>query len=70
MSTANGEWWWNQNEIGDVVVVENTSREQGDDGNGITIWNATWEEWLAKSLAGPQFTKPLQQQPETAPAPA
>ncbi len=63
MSTANGEWWWNQNEIGDVVVVENTPRIQGDDGNGLTVWNAPWDEWLAKSLAGPQFTKPITSNP-------
>ena len=59
MSTANGEWWWNQNEIGDVVIVENTSRLQGDDGNGLTVWNAPWDEWLAKSMTGPQFTQPI-----------
>lgn len=59
MSTANGEWWWNQNEIGDVVIVENTPRIQGDDGNGLTVWNAPWDEWLAKSSTGPQFTKPI-----------
>ncbi len=60
MSTADGEWWWNQNEIGDVVIVKNTPITQGDDGNGLTVWNAPWDEWLAKSLTGPQFTKPLQ----------
>jgi lipoprotein-anchoring transpeptidase ErfK/SrfK len=60
MSTTDGEWWWNQNEIGDVVIVKNTSRTQIDDGNGITIWNAPWVEWLKKSSTGPQITKPLQ----------
>jgi lipoprotein-anchoring transpeptidase ErfK/SrfK len=60
MSTADGEWWWNQNEIGDVVIVKNTPITQGDDGNGLTVWNAPWDEWLAKSLTGPQITKPLQ----------
>lgn len=63
MSTSNGEWWWNQNQIGDVVIVENTPIIQGDDGNGLTVWNAPWDEWLAKSLTGPQFTKPLVAQP-------
>ncbi len=63
MSTANGEWWWNQNEIGDVVVVENTPIIQGDDGNGLTVWNAPWDEWLAKSLTGPQFTQPITPDP-------
>jgi lipoprotein-anchoring transpeptidase ErfK/SrfK len=60
MSTTDGEWWWNQNEIGDVVIVKNTSRTQTDDGNGMTIWNAPWVEWLEKSSTGPQITKPLQ----------
>jgi lipoprotein-anchoring transpeptidase ErfK/SrfK len=59
MSTANGEWWWNQNEIGDVVIVENTPIIQGDDGNGLTVWNASWDEWLAKSFTGPRFTQPI-----------
>jgi len=59
MSTADGEWWWNQNEIGDVVIVENTPVIQGDDGNGLTVWNAPWDEWLAQSFTGPQITKPL-----------
>lgn len=59
MNTANGEWWWNQNEIGDVVIVENTPIIQGDDGNGLTVWNASWEEWLAKSFTGPRFTQPI-----------
>ena len=60
MSMADGEWWWSQNEIGDVVIVKNTSRIQTDDGNGVTIWNAPWVEWLEKSSTGPQITKPLQ----------
>jgi len=59
MSTADGEWWWNRNEIGDVLIVENTPIIQGDDGNGLTVWNAPWDEWLAKSFTGPQITKPL-----------
>jgi hypothetical protein len=59
MSSANGEWWWNQNEIGDVVIVENTPIIQGDDGNGLTVWNATWDEWLARSFTGAQFTQPI-----------
>lgn len=59
MSESNAAWWWNQNQIGDVVIVENTGRPHGNDGNGLTIWNDTWEQWLARSAAGPTFTKPL-----------
>lgn len=57
MSVTNGQWWWNNNEIGDVVVVRNTPRTQGDDGNGLTIWNATWDEWLDRSATGAHFTE-------------
>jgi lipoprotein-anchoring transpeptidase ErfK/SrfK len=59
MSTTNAQWWWNQNNVGDVVIVENTSRTQGNDGNGITVWNDPWSDWVARSASGPVFTKPL-----------
>ena len=59
MSESNAAWWWNQNQIGDVVIVENTGRPHGNDGNGLTIWNDTWEQWLARSATGPSFTKPV-----------
>lgn len=60
MSTSNAQWWWNENNVGDVVIVNNTSRGQSNDGNGITVWNEPWTEWLARSATGAQFTKPLQ----------
>ena len=68
MSTTNAQWWWSQNQVGDVVIVENTSRTQGNDGNGITVWNDPWPEWVARSASGPVFTKPLIQ--EIVPQPA
>ncbi|MCF8530636.1 MAG: L,D-transpeptidase family protein [Candidatus Nanopelagicales bacterium] len=60
MSTADAQWWWTENNIGDVVIVENTSRIQANDGNGITVWNEPWTQWLSRSASGAQFTKPLQ----------
>lgn len=62
MSTTNAQWWWNENNVGDVVIVKNTSRGQDNDGNGITVWNEPWTEWLIRSATGAQFTKPLQGQ--------
>jgi hypothetical protein len=59
LSTENAQWWWNENNIGDVVIVKNTAREQGNDGNGITVWNESWSDWLNRSVTGAQFTKPL-----------
>lgn len=60
MSTSNAQWWWSENNIGDVVIVENTSRTQGHDGNGITVWNDSWENWLSRSATGAKMTEPLQ----------
>jgi hypothetical protein len=59
MSESNAAWWWNENEIGDVVIVENTGRPQSNDGNGLTIWNDEWHQWLERSAAGAVFTEPL-----------
>ena len=64
MSTENAQWWWSLNDIGDVVIVKNTPRIQGNDGNGLTVWNDSWEQWLARSASGPVFT----QAPDTASA--
>lgn len=58
MSEANAAWWWNENEIGDVVIVKNTGRPQDNDGNGLTIWNDEWHEWLERSAQGAVFTEP------------
>lgn len=59
MSESNAAWWWNENEIGDVVIVENTGRPQSNDGNGLTIWNDEWHQWLERSAAGAVFTEPF-----------
>lgn len=59
MSTENAQWWWNLNNVGDVVIVKNTNRTQSNDRNGITVWNDTWTGWLARSATGAQFTEQL-----------
>ncbi len=59
LSEENAAWWWNENEIGDVVIVKNTGRPHGNDGNGLTIWNDTWSQWLERSAMGATFTQPL-----------
>ena len=56
MSETNAAWWWNENEIGDVVIVKNTGRPQSNDGNGLTIWNDSWSQWLERSANGATFT--------------
>ncbi|MDO8307145.1 MAG: Ig-like domain-containing protein [Actinomycetota bacterium] len=55
MSTSNAAWLYDLTNVGDVVVVKGTSNPQNL-GNGITVWNEAWDEWLAKSKAGPVMT--------------
>lgn len=55
MSTSNAQWLYDQTNVGDVVEVTGTSNPQNL-GNGITVWNETWDEWLANSRAGAVMT--------------
>lgn len=55
MSTSNAEWLYSRSIVGDVVEVTGTPREQNL-GNGITIWNESWDQWLAGSASGPVWT--------------
>lgn len=66
LSEQNAAWWWNENEIGDVVIVKNTGRPHGNDGNGLTIWNDTWPQWLERSTTGATFTQPAAETSATA----
>ena len=51
MSTSNAQWLYDQTNVGDVVEVTGTSNPQNL-GNGITVWNESWDEWLAGSKTG------------------
>jgi lipoprotein-anchoring transpeptidase ErfK/SrfK len=55
MSTSNAQWLYEQTTVGDVVEVTGTSRPQNL-GNGITIWNEGWQDWLAASASGAVWT--------------
>ena len=55
MSTSNAEWLYSRSIVGDVVEVTGTPRDQNL-GNGITIWNESWDQWLAGSASGPVWT--------------
>ncbi len=48
LSPADSEWLMQNVNIGDVVEVVNSGREQ-DLGNGITVWNESWKDWTAGS---------------------
>jgi lipoprotein-anchoring transpeptidase ErfK/SrfK len=55
MSTADAQWLYDMSNVGDVVEVTGTSNPQNL-GNGITVWNEGWKQWLADSAAGPVMT--------------
>lgn len=55
MSTSDAAWLYERSMVGDVVEVTGTPREQNL-GNGITIWNESWDEWLAGSATGAVWT--------------
>ena len=52
LSTANASWFYNSANVGDIVQVINTGRAQ-DRGNGITVWNESWDSWKAGSALAP-----------------
>lgn len=55
MSTSNALWLYDQTNIGDVVEVTGTDNPQNL-GNGITVWNESWDEWLENSRSGAVMT--------------
>lgn len=57
MSTENAAWLFEIANIGDPVEITGTPLKQ-DPGNGITVWNISWQDWLKKSAAGAQETSP------------
>ena len=56
MSTENARWLYGISNIGDVYEYVGNNYIQSDDGNGITVWNNTWQQWLKGSEAGAQTT--------------
>lgn len=58
LSTDNAYWLFQNSRVGDIVVVKNTGRPQ-DLGNGITEWNISWKDWLAKSKTGKVTTEAI-----------
>ena len=58
MSNANAATLYGMARPGDIVIVTNTGRPTTL-GNGITVWNETWDQWLAASTVGAQTTGPI-----------
>ena len=58
MSTDNAAWLFDHANLGDVVEITGTPVPQNL-GNGVTVWQNTWDEWLVDSKAGSVATQPL-----------
>ena len=48
MSMADGKWFYENTNVGDVVKVVNSPRPL-EPGNGYTAWNVPWSRWVAGS---------------------
>ena len=52
MSTSNAAWYYSISRPGDVVIYRGSDRTL-ERGNGITVWNVSWSDWLAGSALHP-----------------
>lgn len=57
MSTEDAYWIFQNSHIGDPVELSGTPLKQNP-GNGITVWNISWDDWVKKSAIGGQMTSP------------
>lgn len=56
MSTENAAWLFSIAHIGDPVEITGTPLKQNP-GNGITVWNISWKDWVANSASGANLTE-------------
>ena len=57
MSLDNAAWLFDVTNIGDPITITGTPLKQNP-GNGITVWNISWKDWLEKSATGAHLTSP------------
>ena len=58
MSTEDAAWLFDITHIGDPVEITGTPLQQNP-GNGITVWNISWKDWVKESALGERMTEPL-----------
>lgn len=58
MSTEDAAWLFDITHIGDPVEITGTPLQQNP-GNGITVWNISWKDWVKESALGERLTEPL-----------
>ncbi|NUP37980.1 MAG: L,D-transpeptidase [Streptomyces sp.] len=49
---TDGTWFYNESQIGDVVIVKNSKDRTVSPDNGLNGWNMKWSEWVAGSATG------------------
>jgi hypothetical protein len=47
-----GAWFYDNSQIGDVVVVKNSNDKTVQPENGLNGWNMDWSQWVAGSATG------------------
>jgi len=47
-----GAWFYDNSQIGDVVVVKNSNDKTVSPDNGLNGWNMDWNQWVAGSATG------------------
>ena len=57
MSLDNAAWLFDVTNVGDPITITGTPLKQNP-GNGITVWNISWKDWLKKSATGAHLTSP------------
>jgi lipoprotein-anchoring transpeptidase ErfK/SrfK len=57
MSLDNAAWLFDVTNIGDPIKITGTPLKQNA-GNGITVWNISWDAWLKQSATGAHMTSP------------
>lgn len=58
MSEENAQWLFSVTHVGDPVELSGTPLKQ-QAGNGITVWNMSWKDWVKGSATGAHLTEPL-----------
>ncbi|MBD3010605.1 MULTISPECIES: Ig-like domain-containing protein [unclassified Streptomyces] len=49
---TDGAWFYNNSQVGDVVIVKNSKDKTIQPDNGLNGWNMDWSQWVAGSAVG------------------
>ncbi|MGW7596013.1 L,D-transpeptidase, partial [Streptomyces rubiginosohelvolus] len=49
---TDGTWFFDNSQVGDVVIVKNSKDKTIQPDNGLNGWNMDWSQWVAGSAVG------------------